>query len=178
MVLILDTNILPKIIDGQESSRIDKIFSNWIKTLCDEISPSPEGKIVTIVASCDMTDDYKAGLYHCHYPAVAKTFRIIFNKSFSDAINTGDSGRARLMLEKVKPKVSTLSSRIRDSHDRRFLDVLIYVAESKGWKDRQILLVTADRKFREDAESALAPSANKRIHIASDMNAFGHMFAC
>ena len=51
-MLILNTNILPEIISGQDSHRIDHAFLGWVKALCGEIDPpSPEGKVVTIAAS-------------------------------------------------------------------------------------------------------------------------------
>lgn len=178
LVLILDTNILLEIIDGQKSSRIDQIFSGWIQALCREIDPPPEGKIVTIAVSGEIIDDYRAGLHHRRYTPVAKTLKIIFNRSFSDVVSTGEPGRVRLMLEKVSPGKSEPSRRVRDPYDRRFLDALIHVAEGKRWKSRQIILASVDQKFLQDAERALASRNDKRIHIAPDMNTFRHMFAC
>lgn len=177
LVLILDTNTLPAIIDRQGSSRIDQAFSGWIKALCSSVDPPPRGKIVTIVATAGMIDDYKTGLRRRRYTKVAKTIKMVFNGSISSLIDTGGQGRVRLMLERVKAEQSAAARHVRDPYDRRFLDAVIHAAESKRWKDRGILLVTGDHDLRIDAERILAPRNDKRIAV-SDMDRFEDLFAC
>ena len=178
VVLVLDTNILPGIIQTQDSSRIDRIFSGWIRDMCEDADPPPKGKTVTIVASSSMIDDYKTGLRRRKHSEVAKTLKIIFNKSFSDMVNIRGTDRMRIMLEKIAPIQSAESRRISDPYDRKFFDVILHAAASKKWRDRQILLATLDRKFQRDSEGALRLSGGKRIHIAHDMESLKDMFAC
>ena len=177
-MLILDTNILPKIISGQDSPRVDQIFSKWVKALCVGISPPPKGKVVTIAASSGMINDYKTGLRRCRYSKVAKTLKMIFNRSVSDVVETGGPGGVRLMLEKVAPRRSVSSMRVRDPYDQEFLDVVFHVVESKRWKDRKILFATEDQKLVQDAERALVSRNSKRVYIADNMNVFGELFKC
>lgn len=178
VVLVLDTNILPEIIGDQNASRIDRIFLEWVKTMCREISPPPKGKIVTIAASTDMINDYKTGLRRRRHSTVAKTLKTVFDRTFSRILETDGHGKVRLMLEMVTPRASASSRRVRDSYDQKFLDVVIYVAESKRWKDKKILFATRDQSLREDAEHALVFRKYKRVHIASDMDMFKDLFAC
>ena len=132
LVLILDTNILPKIISSQDPPRIDQIFSRWVKALCVGINPPPKGKVVTIAVSTEMINDYKTGLRRCRHSKVAKTLKIIFDKSLSDVVETGSSGSVRLMLEKVTPKRSASSMRVRDPYDQGFLDDVFHVKARGG----------------------------------------------
>lgn len=178
VVLVLDTNILPEIIGGQSASRIDRIFSEWVKAACREISPPPEGKIVTIAASTDMINDYRAGLRRRRHSAVAKTLKTVFDRTFSRILDTDGHGRVRLMLEMVRPRASASSRRARDPYDQRFLDVVVHVAESRRWKDRKILFATGDRTLREDAEREMAFRKYRRVHIASDTVMLRDLLAC
>lgn len=177
LVLILDTNILPTIINRQGSFRMDRVFSGWIGALCNNIDPPPRGKIVTIVATASMIDDYKTGLRRRRCGKVAKTIKMVFNKQISSLIDTSGLGKVRLMLERVKVEQSAAARHVRDPYDRKFLDVVIYAAESKRWKDCGILLVTEDHDLRVDAERILTPRNNKRIAV-SDMDKFEDLFAC
>ena len=89
LVLILDTNILAGIIDRQGSSRIDLAFSEWVGALCRNVDPPPHGKIVAIMATAGMIDDYKTGLRRRRHAKVAKTIKVVFNESLSRFIGTG-----------------------------------------------------------------------------------------
>lgn len=125
-----------------------------------------------------MIDDYKAGLCRRRHSTVAKTLKTIFNGSLSRTVDMDGRGRVRLMIEKVAPRAFASSRHVRDPYDRRFLDVVVYAAESKRWKDRKILFATGDRNLRKDAERALVPRKDERIHIAPDMGTFKELFSC
>ena len=88
------------------------------------------------------------------------------------------SGSVRLMLEKVTPRRSVSSMRVRDPYDQEFHDVVFHVIESKRWKDRKILFATEDQKLVQDAERVLAPRNSKRVYIADNMSVFGELFKC
>lgn len=110
---------------------------------------------------------------------MTKVLKIVFNKSLSDVVETGtSSGSVRLMLEKVTPRRSVSSIRVRDPYDQEFHDVVFHVIESKRWKDRKIFFATEDQKLVQDTERALVSRNSKRVYIADNMNVFGELFKC
>lgn len=176
LVLILDTNILIDLVDAHRSDDLLQILRGWIASIVKMMPYNPKGRIVTLVVSTQVLNDYKSGLGHSGHNKAGKIFTNRFSDLLSHKFSVNEDNNVHLTFFKIPSKENT-NSMIRDKTDRKFLALINQTLLLNKMNDRFIIFATRDASTGRGMEAALL-GRKRRVRVEDSVRDLERAIEC
>ena len=135
----------------------------------------PKGKTITIFANTKILKEYQTGLCSNNRCDIGRTITTTFDKYLSNRLPVSKEDKIYLTLQKM-PTGETTPSRLSDTDDDKFLNLLEMITKSHKWDDRAIIFASSDSTTLDQIRSILQKS--NRIYFASSRKELDQVIEC
>ena len=169
MALLVDSNVLVRILPPGDMSDIYGALAGWIAATLEGADQKPVGKTVTLLVTTGILRDYRSGFGRNGY-AIGPPAWARFKKSVHKRWHVGCNTYFR--IRKIEAAGGGGRRWTGDKYDRSYFEALESAVGMERLGDRRIVFASADRATRSRMSEEFPPSrCGERLHIVDGKDA-------